>query len=692
MSIASQCPGCCTPLAANMGARTRRGFASKVGFFHTLAGGLVPFSQKRYKSLSLGGYSRRKRYSDFCVTISFETLTEYDSVVNLDVLGTFASATGENTTTPECCPPGAPTSFSQTYLGPIVARYAASSTSPGAEFVAASETYAEQNMATTACFQLAGDSTRIDRYQTATLSNEVTDEEVFALAEQLHGYVGDLPSSFFAPVNLARDGGLFPGPTLASRLTGSPFYELQDLRYYPGFNFRAGTTQVRGTWLVRTVPQAGVALSSIEVTSPGRYRPAVTLSAPPTGGTQAYAIAEMTTSGTVGAIRLLNPGSGYTTSPTVTVATATAGGTSAIGWVATIAGGQVTGIAGGTSGDYLPLVTLSSPLTGGTQATAAATLRPDGGLASVALTNSGAAYQSASAAITNRTTGATAATLLVHLGTEVENCLRWDGKTPAGRWYRRAVDPAGESIDALEIVSAPNALPVLSIVNLSNPRRGAGLVLKITGMSPAGAITGITVVDGGKDYDSGTIQVTAAPRDIFNSAGFTGFATFSVVVAGDRTVSAVNVVSGGDYLPRIVITPRAPAVSGTPLALGTCTMGADGSLSSFSVTSPSSGFGRSVNLGVRFAGQPDQIRGVLNGVVHVHYGTETEFTDLTRPADPDVWPVGFEPDTSPFLLLGAPDGSDPYYKYFEIEAPAEGDDGIISVESYRVSEDTIVCP
>jgi hypothetical protein len=64
-------------------------------------------------------------------------------------------------------------------------------------------------------------------------------------------------------------------------------------------------------------------LSSIRVTAGGAgYSAAqttVTISAPPAGGTQATAT-ETVTNGLITAITLTNPGSGYTSIPTVTIA------------------------------------------------------------------------------------------------------------------------------------------------------------------------------------------------------------------------------------------------------------------------------------------------------------------------------------------------------------------------------------
>jgi hypothetical protein len=175
---------------------------------------------------------------------------------------------------------------------------------------------------------------------------------------------------------------------------------------------------LRASWVERTIDEGGEGISSVSVYAPGVYRPAVEISAPPEGGTQAYAIAAMSSAGAVTGISILNPGSGYTSAPTVTVQTAFNGGTTSTGWTATMGGDQIASITGGTGGDYLPTLDFSGS-------------DGDIAIASVTVTDSGSEYTDAPVIyITPKVTGATAADLLVHLGTEVEKCEAWDGVVP----------------------------------------------------------------------------------------------------------------------------------------------------------------------------------------------------------------------------------------------------------------------
>lgn len=212
-------------------------------------------------------------------------------------------------------------------------------------------------------------------------------------------------------------------------------YAIRESRYRLRFKIpQVGSGKCyRISWVERFILEAGVGVDSVEVYARGRYRPTVTLSAPPTGGVQAYAVAVMSSSGTVSSIRILNPGSGYTSAPTVTVQSATGGGTSSTGWTATLSasGGQVATITGGSAGNYLPTLAFSGG--GGTGATATATLDAQGGIATVTLGAAGSGYTSApNLTITAKVSGAIAADILLHLGTETPRCAVWDGDIPPG--------------------------------------------------------------------------------------------------------------------------------------------------------------------------------------------------------------------------------------------------------------------
>jgi len=208
--------------------------------------------------------------------------------------------------------------------------------------------------------------------------------------------------------------------------------DIQAIRYKYAFALPtfAGGLCYRAAWVERFIPEAGVGLDSLEIISRGVYRPAVTATGG--GGTGCLLVSVMGSTGTVASVRVLNPGSGYTSAPTINVQVAINGGTSSTGWTATVEDGRVISVSGGTAGDYLP--TLSFGGGGGSGATATVTMDNQGGLASVTLTASGSAYASAPAvSITpKKSSGVTDAVIHLHLGTETEKCEVWDGITPGG--------------------------------------------------------------------------------------------------------------------------------------------------------------------------------------------------------------------------------------------------------------------
>ena len=114
--------------------------------------------------------------------------------------------------------------------------------------------------------------------------------------------------------------------------------------------------------------------------------PTVTINAPPSGGTQATAIASF---GAVTAILMSNIGDGYLTAPTVTISGG--GGTGATA-VANLVNSQVVSITitnGGSGYTSNPTVTIGVAPIGGINASAGAQINP--GL-SIAITNGGSGY------------------------------------------------------------------------------------------------------------------------------------------------------------------------------------------------------------------------------------------------------------------------------------------------------------
>lgn len=465
--------------------------------------------------------------------------------------------------------------------------------------------------------------------------------------------------------------------TLAALSTDELTYVLRDSRY----RFRVPLHKIgtgkcyRIRWDVQAIPKTGVPITSLELWSRGVYRPAVTLSAPPAGGTQARAVAVMASGGSVASIRILHPGSGYTSAPTVTVAAAINGGTTATA-TASISAGQVTAITVGTAGNYLPQLTIGG---GGTGATATCTLDPQGGIASVSLGASGSGYTTAPAVtITPRVSGAVSGDILAHAGTETSHCEVWDGTTLAGRWVTRVIDPAGHAISSIEVVHPGNFLPRVVFTGGG----GAGAKATVTGLSSAGEVTAISLDEPGEGYTSAP-TVSIVGRDGTSNAVVTATldTSGSLSTAGGRPLLSLSLTSGGDYRPTISISG-----GGGTGATAEAVMTAEGAISSITLTAGGSGYRTNPSIIASGGG---------NSLLAAHFGTETEYTDGSEPMG--AVPVGYvdsEPSTYP--VIGDTSAGDAPYNFFPLPAYNESDepiaDGLIIATNVRGSCDCSTCP
>jgi hypothetical protein len=172
-----------------------------------------------------------------------------------------------------------------------------------------------------------------------------------------------------------------------------------------------------GRWVKRVLDDAGHPLSSIEVISGGSgyttspritiAHPeilAVTISAPSAGGVQATASAFVNRLGRVNFVSIENEGSGYTSPPTVSILAPGLGGTQATGWVANLTNGKVTSITGGTPGDY---------------AVAATANMVSGSISSITITKAGTGFKTAPA-ISVEPSPKGNVFVAAHFGTETE--------------------------------------------------------------------------------------------------------------------------------------------------------------------------------------------------------------------------------------------------------------------------------
>jgi hypothetical protein len=274
-------------------------------------------------------------------------------------------------------------------------------------------------------------------------------------------------------------------------------------------------------------------VASLSILNPGAgYIPLITFSGG--GGTGAAAIAIINSSGAVTGVTITSGGSGYTSAPTVaftnvtaprvratgtasvsggvvtgvtigtagdfrptvTVQTATGGGTTSTGWIATLATtGEVATITGGNAGNYLP--TLAFTGGGGSSATATCTLDTTGGIAAVTVTGGSAYTSEPGLTITPKVTGPTAADLIIHLGTETAKCAVWDGTTLGGKWVKREVVDAGHALTSIEVVHGGTGFTSPPTVAITG---GGGSGATATATVSGGVITGITLGAAGSGY------------------------------------------------------------------------------------------------------------------------------------------------------------------------------------------------
>jgi hypothetical protein len=440
-------------------------------------------------------------------------------------------------------------------------------------------------------------------------------------------------------------------------------------------------------------------VASLSILNPGAgYIPLITFSGG--GGTGAAAIAIINSSGAVTGVTITSGGSGYTTAPTVaftnvtaprvratgtavvtggvvtginvgtagdfrptvTVETATGGGTTSTGWIATLATtGEVASIAGGNAGNYLP--TLAFTGGGGSSATATCTVDSTGGIDAVTITAEGSAYASEpTLTITPKVSGLTSADLIIHLGTETAKCAVWDGTTLGGKWVKREVVNAGHALDTIEVVHGGNYLPTVTI---GGP--GTGATATVTGFSADGKVTAISVGAGGTGY-------TSAPTITITGRNGGSGATATATVSGGA-VTGITMGAQGNYLPTLSISG-----GGGTAATATVALNSSGAISGVTLTAAGSGFKTNPTLNLSYYGTETIL-------LAAHFGTEIEYADNAQPAG--TTPLGYvDGVTRTYPLIGST-GTAPW-KYYELAVPAT--DGTTLVANLRTVCDGTACP
>ena len=286
---------------------------------------------------------------------------------------------------------------------------------------------------------------------------------------------------------------------------------------------------------------ATMVLSGLTLTNPGSgFTSVPTISIIGGGGSGASGTA--TINGSVASLTVTDSGSGYLSAPSVGFS---GGGGSGAAATAIVSGGVVTGFTitnGGTGYTSNPTVAL----TGGAGSGAAATATINDSVTGVALTNAGSGYTSIPT-VTLTGGGGSGASAVATLSGAI------GGVTVSGG-------------------SGYQVAPTVSLVG------GGGTYTSATA-TIAGPVSGYTVTSGGSGYST-------APSVVLTGGGYAVLATATASIAGP--VSSITVTgAGSNYTSTPTVTVSAPGGSGTTAtAFATIT----GVVSSFSLTAVGSGY------------------------------------------------------------------------------------------------------
>jgi hypothetical protein len=300
-------------------------------------------------------------------------------------------------------------------------------------------------------------------------------------------------------------------------------------------------------------------VTAINLTSAGNgynATPHINIDAPPSGGTQATAVANMTPepSDGIASGTITNAGANYTSIPTVIL---TGGGGTGAAAVATISapGAPVTSVSLSSAGTgcYLTAPTVSFSGGGGTGASATATLASTPTcIYSWSATGSCSSYKgttqtvgaaggsgfSGSITFKNGTGSVTGTPTVTAPGTGYSSnptaLTGLSGCTPTTGWV------LGYHINSLTLTSGGSGYSSAPTVNIQVPNAGTTPTGTATlGAQPAnaGQVTGLTITAAGSGY-------TSAPTVSFSGGGGTG-ATGIVSLGTKNVITSITITSGG---------------------------------------------------------------------------------------------------------------------------------------------------
>jgi hypothetical protein len=275
--------------------------------------------------------------------------------------------------------------------------------------------------------------------------------------------------------------------------------------------------------------------------------------------------------GSVASVTLTNPGNGYTTTPTVTLSAPPSGGTQATASAAmtTVSNGQVASItlvAGGTGYTSAPAVTLSGG--GGSGATATATVGLAGSpVESITVTNAGTQCYSVPPSVSITGGGGVGAVATAVLSSTASCVYSWNPTASCGNPWKGDTETG---------------------ITLSGGG-GSGFSGTITFHSSGHSITSHSIQNPGDGYTSAPTTAGGGSPDPLTA----GCVVTPNAIVGKRlqSVNVTNGGSGYTSVPSITFSSGSGTAASLPT--GTATLGPStgaGDVLSVAVTNPGSGY------------------------------------------------------------------------------------------------------
>jgi hypothetical protein len=306
--------------------------------------------------------------------------------------------------------------------------------------------------------------------------------------------------------------------------------------------------------------------------------------------------------GSIAAVNVTAGGTGYTSAPTVTIAPAPAGGTTATGTatIGPLSTGQLSSIDVVTPGagySVAPVVVITGD---GTGATATANIVPPGSpVTSVTLTSAGQQCYSAAPGVSFSGGGSGAAATTTLAGTN--SCVAsWNVSGSCSA--RKGTTFVGAGLSG---------------------GGGSGFSGSITFKSGSGAVTGVSIQNPGTGYTSNPTTLT----------GVTGCGSLTLSAVAGKVVQSMTLTAGGGgyvAVPTVGIASGAGTAVAGPTATATIgPAGLGGTVSSITLNTPGSGY--TVPPLVTLTGGGPGVTSVATAVANLLFTNTVTGVTLTNP-------------------------------------------------------------